>query len=297
MEKHEVIIQTALQMFSEKGYFSTSVQEIVSSCGISKGSFYNYFASKEDLLIEVFRYNHEQLLKKAKSVHLDGTISAKQQLINMISMELEDIADNREFFLLLQRVVPMQEYQKLLPLMKKTKAAMINLHKDWLLHVYGDRVRNQIWDHVLFLHGAMKEYIGLVKENNTHADPEVFARGITAKLDILVEYGRELDPILTDEWMSEYEEIARHPEKKTKEEERDEQLALLHAGIQKMPEDNKKTEELVNAAGLLEEEWRKQEPRLFLIRALLDFLTRPGLEQHIEKLKNLHEQECRKEGR
>ncbi|MFD2704537.1 TetR/AcrR family transcriptional regulator [Salibacterium lacus] len=288
MDKHEAIIQTALQMFSEKGYFSTSVQEIVSSCGISKGSFYNYFASKEDLLIEVFRYNHQQILKKAENLHMDETLSVKKQLIKMISMELEGMADNREFFLLLQKVVSVQEHKKLMPLMKRTKAAMISLHKDWLLKVYGEDIRTQIWDHVLFLQGAMKEYITLLKEHDTSFDPEKFAGGIISKLDILVKYGNNLDPILTDEWMSEYVKIAEHPDMKTSEEKREDQLTSVKTQIHHLSESKSIKEELTNAVLLLEEEWKTPEPRSFLMNALFDFLTRPGLEKQVKTLKDFY---------
>ncbi|WP_026700854.1 TetR/AcrR family transcriptional regulator [Salibacterium aidingense] len=289
MDKHESIIVTALKMFSEKGYFSTSVQEIVSSCRISKGSFYNYFASKEDLLIEVFRYNHQQILKRAKNVHFDQSLSLKGQLTKIISLELEGIADNREFFLLLQKVVPVQENKKLLPLMKKTKAAMIRLHKDWLLEVYGDKIRPHIWDHVLFLQGAMKEYITLIKENNTTAEPDVFAQGIISKIDILVEHGSQLNPILTDDLMREYEQIAEHPGNKTKEEEREEQLTAAKARIEYLfSETEDKKQDYLDAVELLAEEWKKQEPRFFLIHALLAFLREhPELKPHADHMEKV----------
>ena len=49
-EKRALIIDTALQLFSTEGYFGTSMSKIASTAGIAKGSTYNYFASKEDLL-------------------------------------------------------------------------------------------------------------------------------------------------------------------------------------------------------------------------------------------------------
>ena len=35
-------------MFMEQGYHGTGIQEVVDKVGIPKGSFYNYFKSKED---------------------------------------------------------------------------------------------------------------------------------------------------------------------------------------------------------------------------------------------------------
>jgi AcrR family transcriptional regulator len=44
------IIETAHLFFSEKGYDKTSVNDIINKLGISKGAFYHYFNSKDDVL-------------------------------------------------------------------------------------------------------------------------------------------------------------------------------------------------------------------------------------------------------
>jgi TetR/AcrR family transcriptional regulator, cholesterol catabolism regulator len=46
----ELLIESALTLFGEKGFRGTSVQEIVQSAGLTKGAFYHHFASKEDVL-------------------------------------------------------------------------------------------------------------------------------------------------------------------------------------------------------------------------------------------------------
>lgn len=49
----ERIIATAWRLFDEKGYESTTVDQIIEECGISKGGFYHYFRAKDDLLEEL----------------------------------------------------------------------------------------------------------------------------------------------------------------------------------------------------------------------------------------------------
>jgi len=39
----------------EQGYHGTGLQELVTKVGVPKGSFYNYFPSKEDFSAEVVR--------------------------------------------------------------------------------------------------------------------------------------------------------------------------------------------------------------------------------------------------
>jgi len=48
-EKREQILQVAINEFAENDYDSVSISRIVARAGIAKGSFYQYFADKEDL--------------------------------------------------------------------------------------------------------------------------------------------------------------------------------------------------------------------------------------------------------
>lgn len=45
-----------MSLFEEKGFHATGIQEIAIVAGIPKGSFYNYFASKEEFGVAVIRY-------------------------------------------------------------------------------------------------------------------------------------------------------------------------------------------------------------------------------------------------
>ena len=53
----------AHQLFIDKGFHATSINDIIEYSGISKGTFYNYFSSKNELIIELFKTNYKQLEK------------------------------------------------------------------------------------------------------------------------------------------------------------------------------------------------------------------------------------------
>ncbi|HZM78279.1 MAG TPA: TetR/AcrR family transcriptional regulator [Candidatus Limnocylindrales bacterium] len=48
------ILEAALDLFAEKGYDATGVQEIVATAGVTKGALYHHFAAKEDILFEIY---------------------------------------------------------------------------------------------------------------------------------------------------------------------------------------------------------------------------------------------------
>jgi TetR/AcrR family transcriptional regulator len=54
-EKRERILRTATQLFAERGFNRTEMEEIAKRSGVAKGSLYNYFRSKDDLFLHVCR--------------------------------------------------------------------------------------------------------------------------------------------------------------------------------------------------------------------------------------------------
>jgi AcrR family transcriptional regulator len=46
----EQILQTALSLFCDRGYYATSIEEIAKQAQISKGLLYHYFRSKAEVL-------------------------------------------------------------------------------------------------------------------------------------------------------------------------------------------------------------------------------------------------------
>src|SRR5215467_2176472 len=50
-ELRERLFRAALQLFASKGYAETTVEDITEAADVGKGTFFNYFPSKERLLI------------------------------------------------------------------------------------------------------------------------------------------------------------------------------------------------------------------------------------------------------
>lgn len=59
-DNRDKLLATGLELLTRQGYAATGVQEITNASGVPKGSFYNYFDSKEEFAIEVLRRYQEQ---------------------------------------------------------------------------------------------------------------------------------------------------------------------------------------------------------------------------------------------
>ena len=58
-EKRDAVLRMAVQMFLDEGYHRTTLNEVAARLNITKPALYNYFRSKEDILIECYRLGQE----------------------------------------------------------------------------------------------------------------------------------------------------------------------------------------------------------------------------------------------
>ena len=72
-QKRKKIIDKAWELFAKNGYEETKVEDITKDLGISKGSFYTYFATKEELLYEVLGKIKKEVIEKLENINVDQT--------------------------------------------------------------------------------------------------------------------------------------------------------------------------------------------------------------------------------
>jgi AcrR family transcriptional regulator len=71
-EKREAILAVALQNFAEKGFNGTSINGLAREAGISIGSLYSYFPSKEDLFLTIVAQGHDLLESAISDIDVDA---------------------------------------------------------------------------------------------------------------------------------------------------------------------------------------------------------------------------------
>ncbi|QUG41531.1 TetR/AcrR family transcriptional regulator [Psychrobacillus sp. INOP01] len=81
--KHQVLL-TAQKLFIEKGYVATSVQDIINESKISKGTFYNYFSSKDECIIAIIEAAKEETALKRRELLIQQDIADKDILIQQL---------------------------------------------------------------------------------------------------------------------------------------------------------------------------------------------------------------------
>ena len=88
----EKIIAQSILLFEEKGFSETAVQDIVDALGVTKGTFYYYFASKEQLLMGIHLTYINRLLERQEKITSSG-MSAREKVRQLIGLLISDIGE------------------------------------------------------------------------------------------------------------------------------------------------------------------------------------------------------------
>ena len=59
--KREAVLRAAVRMFNERGFYSTSLDDVAASLGISKRTIYHYLSSKDQVLLETFLRRYAEI--------------------------------------------------------------------------------------------------------------------------------------------------------------------------------------------------------------------------------------------
>lgn len=96
--KRALVLQKALELFANKGFHATTTAEIAKASGIAKGSLFNYFESKEQLLRTIV---FDTLIEMAELIdpNHDGVVT-DEEFFGMITKSKEWLVQKREFLIL-----------------------------------------------------------------------------------------------------------------------------------------------------------------------------------------------------
>jgi AcrR family transcriptional regulator len=75
--KRENIAKSCLELFSTHGFHNVTVSEIAKTAGIGKGTVYEYFANKEDIVLELMECLQSEYDKKLIDLKYDKNIDEK----------------------------------------------------------------------------------------------------------------------------------------------------------------------------------------------------------------------------
>lgn len=92
----EVIIQVAVQLFKEKGYAATSMQDVAKNLDCTKAAIYYYFESKEDILLTIINETMQIAEEKIEHV-ISQDLNPPQMLKAIIKDHIYAVFEKKSF--------------------------------------------------------------------------------------------------------------------------------------------------------------------------------------------------------
>ncbi len=105
----DTIINTARSIFARKGFKGTTTAEIARSVGISEGTIYRHFESKEELMMECIKPIFDYMLKNAQNDIFSEASNLRELIYKGLEIRLKLFEENYDIFRILFNELPYSE--------------------------------------------------------------------------------------------------------------------------------------------------------------------------------------------
>lgn len=95
------IFDAAVHLFLEKGFAETSMREIAQAAGVGKSTLYDYFQTKDDILVSYFLDEIEVISRQAEEINQHDHLPAAEKLHQVMRAHLEYLLEKKETYVAL----------------------------------------------------------------------------------------------------------------------------------------------------------------------------------------------------
>ncbi|HKK77489.1 MAG TPA: TetR family transcriptional regulator C-terminal domain-containing protein [Saprospiraceae bacterium] len=87
-DKQEILLK-GIFLLRRQGYHNTGINDILQECQIPKGSFYNFFRSKEDFGLQALELYGESMLRLMQKFTRNEDLSPYERLVNFLEITIQ----------------------------------------------------------------------------------------------------------------------------------------------------------------------------------------------------------------
>ncbi len=283
--KDRLIIEAAIKLFAKKGFSATSIQEIASESGISKGAFYLHFKSKESLLLAILNYYFEEIKKNVLAIEQEE-LSARDKFSRQLTVLYENLLQHKDFII-------MQTREQAIPLNDEIRKLIYNIHfsihefyRKNILDIYGEIIREHVWDLSIMLEGIFHAYIRLLFLDEHAFNKRQTAGYILNRLDDMVatlSMSKE-EPLISQKTI---QGIMKNSNICINQDF--DNISSILNKMRKELENSDENKDLLISLEVIEAEVKQEQPRAaVLVGMLSNFNSEPIFEDFITKIYNMY---------
>ena len=186
MNKKQLIMEKALDLFAKQGFEATSVQQITDYCGISKGAFYLVFKSKDELIIALIDHFMMQIVSDIDYVvkHKNDT----QLLTEFYYTIYQSFYRQSDFAKVFMQEQSHSLNQQLIHKIRYYDKLVSNIILDMIDRLYGSEVQNTQYDLMYCIKGFINTYLQLFVFSNLPFDLKLLSESLVEKTNLLARH-------------------------------------------------------------------------------------------------------------
>ncbi|WP_174612969.1 TetR/AcrR family transcriptional regulator [Virgibacillus ihumii] len=265
-QRHEELLDAAVQLFQRHGFHATSVADITKACGISKGAFYKHFSSKENMILELLQRYYDDMFREADRFAEGVQQTPLLVLKRKISIELEKSIEYRSFFIALVTDFPPYEKGEISEFLNRIRQTHHQWHRQALLDAFGPQNKAYLNDLTIIMEGIIHSYLMRMVWKGPLLPLDRLGDFIAENLKVIVDHGDALSPMLPD--------FRDNKSGASVIKSMEDDLKLLLSELKTESAKTPSTEKDIQSIELLVEELEQETPREFLVDALLAQLYR-----------------------
>ncbi|MFC4410465.1 TetR/AcrR family transcriptional regulator [Chungangia koreensis] len=255
------VILSAQRLFIKKGFLSTSIQDILDEAGISKGTFYNYFSSKNECLLAILENVKEEVFLRRQELLVGKDQTDKRVLSHQIAVRF--ILNRENNMLPIYEAIYYAKDEDLRMFIKKHHFYELSWLSERIREVYGPAVDKHAVDCAIMLFGMIQHYLQAWRLiSNEEIRLEELIEYVMRRIDAIVKDVISSDDLFINEFLS----ISEYRVEEDLSELRNEVEKKLGNLMEVDDQDVRKYVEF------LLEEFDRKEPRFILIESIMESL-------------------------
>ena len=101
MDKYQRILDAAIKVFAEQGFFQSTIAQIAKEAGVADGTIYLYFKNKDDILVQFYQYKTRQIFERFRDA-VSKPKTAEEKLRCLIRVHLQEFQADRNMAIVYQ---------------------------------------------------------------------------------------------------------------------------------------------------------------------------------------------------
>ncbi|KXH80641.1 TetR/AcrR family transcriptional regulator [Sporosarcina sp. HYO08] len=186
MEKKQLIMDKAVELFAKQGFEATSIQQITDHCGISKGAFYLSFKSKDALIVALIDHFMIQFTENI-DYEVKSTKNVNDLLYNFYYAVFHSFHEHSDFAKILMKEMMQSFDEELFLKFHDYNGMMEKVISSMVERLYEDQIEQTKYDLMYCIKGLMKTYSELFIFYELPLDLDLLARSLSEKTMILAE--------------------------------------------------------------------------------------------------------------